>query len=209
MPVVDALLLGLAIGLGAGISPGPLLVLVIAQSLRSGWPAGVLAACSPLVTDALVVAGSLLVLVHLPHRALDVLGVVGGVAVVALGVRTVAEARTATLSVPPGLRTGPWSLHDLLRAAAVNLVSPHPWITWTVALGPLVVRTWRSSEPAAVLLVAGFYVALVGAKIALAVLVDRGRRPLRDAAYRRAVLGAAILLVAAGVALVVEFASTL
>ena len=208
MPVVDALLLGLAIGLGAGVSPGPLLVLVIAQSLRSGWPAGALAACSPLVTDALVAAGSLLVLAHLPHRVLDVLGVVGGVAVVALGVRAAEEARTATLSVPPGLRTGPWSLPDLLRAAAVNLVSPYPWVTWTVALGPLVVRTWRSSTPAAVLLVAVFYIALVGARIVLALLVDRGRRRVRDAAYRRAVLVAAILLVAAGVALVVEFAST-
>ena len=42
---------GLALGLYAGISPGPLLSLIIAESLRGGWPAGFRIALAPLVTD--------------------------------------------------------------------------------------------------------------------------------------------------------------
>jgi threonine/homoserine/homoserine lactone efflux protein len=104
---VDALFLGLTIGLAAGVSPGPLLVLVITSTLRSGWRAGALAACAPLLSDAIVVGGVLLVLDRLPERSLSVLGVVGGPS--------------------PALR----------QAALVNVFSPHPWLTWATALGPL------------------------------------------------------------------------
>ena len=40
---MDALVLGLTIGLAAGVSPGPLLLLVIIQTLRSGWRAALTA----------------------------------------------------------------------------------------------------------------------------------------------------------------------
>jgi threonine/homoserine/homoserine lactone efflux protein len=87
----------------------------------------------------------------------------------------------------------------------VNLLSPHPWITWATALGPLVVTTWRTSHVGGLVLIAGFYTTLLGAKVVLAVLVGRGRRHLGGRCYTWALRGAAMLLAAAGVALVVEF----
>lgn len=65
---MDALVLGLAIGLAAGLSPGPLLVLVVTESLRSGWRGGMLTAAAPLLSDVVVVAGVLLLLQQLPSR---------------------------------------------------------------------------------------------------------------------------------------------
>jgi threonine/homoserine/homoserine lactone efflux protein len=200
---VRALLLGLSIGLAAGISPGPLLVLVITSTLRSGWRAGAVAACAPLVTDVVVVAGTLLVLDHLPPRALGVLGVIGGAVVVGTGIRVLREARTAGLVPAAGSPR-----RALRQAAVVNLLSPHPWVAWATALGPLTIATWRQGAGGAVALVAGFYVTLVGAKIAVAVLVAGGRHRLTDAGYRRALAAAGALLVAAGIALIVEFGPT-
>jgi threonine/homoserine/homoserine lactone efflux protein len=205
---VDALLLGLSIGLAAGISPGPLLVLVITSTLRSGWRAGTLAACAPLVSDLLVVTLTLLVLDHLPHQALGVLGVVGGVLVGLTGVRTILESRSATLT--PDQASGPSSsIRALRQAAIVNIVSPHPWIAWATALGPLVISTWRDGAAGGVALVAGFYLMLVGTKVAVAFLVAGGRRRLTDGGYRKALAAAGSLLVLVGVALIVEFAPTL
>ena len=203
---MNGLLLGLSIGLAAGISPGPLLVLVITSTLKSGWRAGALAACAPLVSDVIVVTAVLVVLDRLPHQALAVLGVVGGALVVGTGILTAREARTASL-VAGGSSGSP--ARALRQAAVVNLLSPHPWISWATALGPLTISTWRSGPGSAVALVVGFYVMLVGAKIGVAGLVAGGRRRLTDTGYRRALLGAAGLLVLAGVALIVEFAPKL
>ncbi len=200
---MEPLVLGLAIGLAAGVSPGPLLALVVTESLRSGWRAGVLTAAAPLVTDAVVVGGVLLVLQHLPARALPVLGVVGGAYVVRSAVATWCEAGTV-----PGQDGSAATAAGvtLRRAALVNVLSPHPWIAWATALGPLTVVTWRSSPVAGVALVAGFYVSLVGAKAVLAVLVAGGRHRLTGRGHRRALRASAVLLGFAGAALVAEFA---
>jgi threonine/homoserine/homoserine lactone efflux protein len=206
---VDALLLGLSIGLAAGISPGPLLVLVITATLRGGRRAGLLTAVAPLVTDLVVVGVTLLVLGRMPARALGVIGLAGAAFVLWTGVSTVREARSVTLSerVAGGERASGWAA--LRKGAVVNLLSPHPWISWMTALGPLVVRTWRSGPVSGVLLVAGFYVTLVGAKALLAAAVASGSHRLTDAGYRRALTGAGLLLIVAAVALAAEFAPTL
>jgi threonine/homoserine/homoserine lactone efflux protein len=205
---VEALAVGLTIGLAAGISPGPLLVLVITSALKSGWKAGALAACGPLMSDLFIVGTTLLVLERLPHWALPALGVVGAAFVVWTGVQTMRDARGATLD-PAGAAPTLTPLGAWRQAATVNVLSPHPWVAWATALGPLVVSTWRDSHPSAVWLVAGFYVTLVGAKIGVAALVAGGRRHLGDTGYRRALVGAGALLVLAGVALAVEFAPQL
>ncbi len=200
---MQTLALGLAIGLAAGISPGPLLVLVVTESLRSGWRAGVLTAAAPLASDAVVIVGVLVVLQHLPDRALPVLGVVGGGYVIWSAITTWRDADATPLQhegAAPSLATA------LRRAALVNILSPHPWIAWATVLGPLTVRAWRSSPGAGVALVAGFYVALIGVKAVLAVLVAGGRSRLRGPGYRSALRGSAVLLALAGVALVLEFA---
>jgi threonine/homoserine/homoserine lactone efflux protein len=241
---VDALGLGLALGLAASISPGPLLVLVVTSALRSGRRAGVLTACAPLLSDAVVVAVTLLLLDRLPPQVLGVLGVVGAVFVVWSGVQTIREARSASLNggsaadqdpppkpaegragrasqgSPPrgtlnsilptgsdnsGAASGALAL-ALRRAVLVNLLSPHPWIAWATALGPLTITTWRTSAVAGAAFLIGFYLTLVGGKIVIALVVARGRRHLGDTGYRRALTAAGVLLVLAGVVMGVEFA---
>lgn len=205
---MDALLLGLSIGLAAGISPGPLLVLVVTSTLRSGWRAGALSACAPLVSDLLVVGGVLLVLDRLPEQSLAVLGVVGGALVIVSGVRTCLESRSAELV--RGDDTAPRSsMRALRQAALVNLISPHPWVAWATALGPLTISTWRDGAGGGVALVVGFYVMLIGAKIAVAALVASGRDRLSVAGYRRALFSAGVLLSLAGTFLLLEFAPQL
>jgi threonine/homoserine/homoserine lactone efflux protein len=208
MSPVQALLVGLGLGLAAGISPGPLLVMVVASTLRGGLRHGMAVAASPLLSDLVVVSVVLLALGRFPVRWVSWLGVAGGVLVALLGVVTVRDGRGAAVPCDGG--TGPEPVASALRRGwAVNLVSPHPWIAWLTALGPLTVSTWRGSPLAGVLLVAGFYVTLVGSKVAVAALVAGGRRRLTDAGYRRAVVAAGAALVVLGCVLLVEFARLL
>ncbi|USQ79060.1 LysE family transporter [Ornithinimicrobium faecis] len=201
---MNGVLVGLALGAAAGISPGPLLVLVITSALRGGSLAGVVAACAPLVSDVLVIAGTLLVLNQLPVQAVGWLALGGAVFVAWIGLQTVLDARGARL-VAGAANERAEARAALRRAAMVNLLSPHPWLFWATVLGPLVLTTWRSAPIEAVALVLAFYVAIVGSKALIAVLVARGRHLLSDRAYRWALVIAGVLLVAAAVALAVEF----
>ncbi|MGB8020826.1 MAG: LysE family transporter [Candidatus Nanopelagicales bacterium] len=197
------LLLGLSIGFAAGISPGPLMLLVVTATLRLGWRAGVLTAISPLITDLVVVTLVLIVLDQLPMQALGLLGVIGGLFVILLGAQTIIESRDASL--PAGVGGSLPAGSTLRRASVMNLTSPHPWIAWATALGPLTVATYQRGAGGAVALVAGFYAALVGSKVILAVTVSGARRKLDDRRYRSALRLAGGLLVLLGVLLAAEF----
>lgn len=201
---MDPFLIGLALGVGAGVSPGPLFVLVVTSALRSGWRAGALAALAPVVSDLVVVAGVLLVLDLLPDRALPVLAVAGGLFLLWTAFVTVGDARTATLEVSAEERRRA-GRQALWQAGLLNLLSPHPWLFWATVLGPLAVSTWRTSTIGAILLVGAFYIGIVGAKVLLAVVVAGGRRWLTDRSYRRLLVIAGLLLAVVGILVLAEF----
>lgn len=202
--VLAALTSGLGMGLAAGVSPGPLLVLVVTSTLRGGLRNGIAVAAAPLLSDLVVVTAVLLLLSDLSATALGWLGVAGGVLVVLVGVQTVREGRTATLEVADGAPAPPVR-KALGQAALVNLLSPHPWVSWVAVLGPLTITFWRESPWAGAAVVFGFYLTLVGSKAALAAVVGSGRRRLTDASYRRTVVIAGVALVALGLVMLVEF----
>ncbi len=205
---MDALILGATIGLAAGVSPGPMLFLTITSALRSGARAGVIVACAPLFSDIVVVTVTLVVLGQMTDLVLSVIGVVGGLFVGWLGVRTWLEARTASLRQAGDQPRGS-TFVALREGVVVNLLSPRPWIAWTTALGPLTLAAWREEPASAVVFVFAFYALLVGAKVALALLAGQGRRRLTDPGYRNALRVAGGLLVATGVVLLVEFGGSL
>src|SRR5690606_7525724 len=200
---MEALIAGLALGVGAGVGPGPLLVLVVTVTLRSGVRAGLLTAAVPVLTDALVVGLAVTVLRQAPERPRAAPGGGGAPRGGLTGIPTRRDARDARLEAGELVREPAWV--TLRRAFAVNIVSPHPWVAWLTVLGPLAVAYGRTATVGGVVFVAAFYVGIVGAKAALAVLVGLGRRRMRDAGYRRALLTAGALLVGAGVAMGVEF----
>lgn len=188
------LLLGITLGFGAGISPGPLLTLVITTTLARGFGAGLRVAVAPIVTDAPIVVLVLLTLNSLPPWAVMGLSVAGGLFVIYLGVETWRSAPAASLSAQadaPGRQ-------DLWRGALVNLLSPHPWLFWIGVGGPLLLTAWASGVWHAIAFLLGFYGLLIGSKIALAWAVGRGRTRLGTQWYRRLLYGGGALLIGMG-----------
>jgi threonine/homoserine/homoserine lactone efflux protein len=92
----------------------------------------------------------------------------------------------------------------VLRGAAVNALSPHPYLFWAAVGGPIVVRTWPGNRPGTVCFLAGFYVFLVGSKVGIAVLVGQTRRFVAGRLYRGAMRAIGVLLLAFSVRLLVE-----
>jgi threonine/homoserine/homoserine lactone efflux protein len=192
-------LLGLSLGFSAGISPGPLLTLVITRTLGRGFGAGLRVALSPLITDAPIILITLLLFNALPPLLEQVITVTGGLYIIYLGVETIRSARHARLqtadATPAAARV------DLWQGALVNLLSPHPWLFWITIGSPTLSRAWQSGWPYALAFLVGFYSLLVGGKIVVAAAVAGGRRFLTDAWYRRLLWAAGLLLCLFGVLL--------
>ncbi len=186
-------LFAISLGLGAGITPGPLSSLVMQESLRHGWKSGVCVALAPPVADVLIVGLVLAVLHQLPPVSFSVLSLIGGCYVCYLGWETL---RTP---VPPGAEAGGAGgvLLGFRKGLLVNVLNPHPYIFWLTVGGPLVSDNARHDIwlPIVTFLL-GFYGSLVGSKVLLAVLVHGGRARLHGRGYRTALRlsGASLLL---------------
>ena len=198
---MHVLVIGIGLGLGAGLAPGPLLALVITTSLTRGFRAGLRVALSPLVTDSIMIAVSVLLVRELPARAAGVLCVVGGLYVVWLGVEALREAPVALEATD-----GP---DPLRRGLLVNLLSPHPWLFWLTVGGSVVVSAWSEAPAYAVIFVVAFFAVMIGTKVVVAAVVATSRRALTEQGLHRAHRSAGALLLIAGLLLIAEFARQL
>jgi threonine/homoserine/homoserine lactone efflux protein len=198
---VHALLLGLSLGIGAGVAPGPLLAVVIRSTLEGGFAAGARVAVGPLLTDVPIIGVAAILAAALPEEALAGLGIAGGLFLVWLGVEALRDVPAPVEQATSGT-AAPAAAGSLKRGAVVNLLNPHPWVFW-IAVGVPILGDGTVGQAA--LFLVPFYAMLVGSKLTVAALLGAGReRLLRGAGYRWALRGSGVLLLAAGVALAVE-----
>jgi threonine/homoserine/homoserine lactone efflux protein len=183
-------LAGAVLGATAGLSPGPLLTLVIRETLCGGVAAGARVAASPLLTDLPIIALCVAAL-GAASRVEPLLGAValGGSAFL------LHMARETWRSGPPDLDAPPGPSRSLARGVVTNLLSPHPYLFWMAVGGPMLVRSWAEDHGAPFVFLAGFYVLLVGSKLGVAVLVGRSRAALTGGAYRVVLRALAVALV--------------
>ncbi|HRC77967.1 MAG TPA: LysE family transporter, partial [Kouleothrix sp.] len=87
--MLTSLILGLSYGFAAGVSPGPMLGLVITQTLQRGWRAGNLVALAPLLSDLPIIVLAVVLIDRLPPAAIGWLGIIGGLFVIYLGAESV------------------------------------------------------------------------------------------------------------------------
>lgn len=177
--MLEFVAVGTLLGLSAGFSPGPLLTLVVSETLRHGVGAGVRVALAPLLTDLPIIAVAVFVLAGLASHT-EILGgvsVVGAVVVAYLGYECL---RTTDLVV----RDDGGSSRSLRRGVLVNFLSPHPYLFWLSVGAPTVMKARGQSLGAAVAFVGSFYSCLVGSKVFLAWGAGRAGAHLRGPAYR-------------------------
>lgn len=189
---------GVVLGLSAGFSPGPLFTLVIAQAMRHGAREGAKVALVPLFIDPPVAVLSVLVLTHLTAFKM-ILGGISLLGSVVVGYIAYEGMRTTGYDVAEGVEGAPRSL---AKGLLVNFLSPHPYLFWLTVGGPIALRGWECSPAAGVAFVTGFCVAIVGAKVALAVSAGTSRRFLTGNGYRWVMRGLGALMAVFAVLLV-------
>ena len=191
---MEFLTMGLALGLYAGWAPGPLLALVVSETLRHDVASGMKVAVAPMVTDLPIILLTVFVL----SRFSRFHGVLGGISLIGGGfLLYLAYGCLRTKGIDLEIRkerTG-----SLARGILVNALSPHPYLFWFSVGAPIIVRAMKQGVQAPLAFVAGFYVLLVGSKIALAFLVGRFKAFLSGRAYRMIMgfLGVMLIVLAA------------
>jgi len=194
--VLPFLICGVILGVSAGLSPGPLLTLVISHTLAHGVREGVKVAFAPLITDIPIILISTAILAQLTHAhaILGLISIAGGFFVLYLGCENLRSGI-------PDSNAGRSQPQSLSRGVLVNALSPHPYLFWLTVGSPTMIKAWAKSPPAAAAFVAGFYACLVGAKVSIAVLIGQSRQLLIGNIYRYVMRILGILLLAFGLLL--------
>jgi len=203
--MLEAFGTGMLFGLSAGLAPGPLLALVIAQTLRFGAGQGVRVALAPLITDLPIIVGCVLLvgsaasLGWLPAA----ISLAGAVFVTALALDT----WRAEPAGGPAAHEAPQSW---MRGVTVNLLSPHPYLFWLLVGAPtLVAATATAGLAGGGAFAVGFYGCLVGSKMTLALLTARAGRLVAGRGWRVIMRVLALALAVFAVGLLREAVLTL
>ena len=172
------LTMGAVFGLTAGISPGPLLTLVISETLRHNKTEGVKIAVAPLITDIPIVLLTIFILSKMASSdfVLGIISILGGFFIAYLGYDSI-KSRGIEIDIqnlkPKSIRKG----------IIVNILSPHPYIFWLMVGAPITVKAYQANPFAAFAFIIAFYLLLVGSKISIALVVDRSRAFLKNKVF--------------------------
>ena len=192
------LLQGAALGLTAAASPGPLQTYLISETLRGGWRRGALVSLAPLVSDAPVVLGILLLLNQMPPWLLRGVSLVGGVYVLYLAWGMWKEWRAGAGNEIPEMEK---SRGSFKKAVLMNLLSPGPYTFWSLLAGPILLEALRLNAAYGAAFLGGFYGVFVGGMLVMAGLFHQARRFGPDVIRGLLLVSLLVLVVFGGVLL--------
>jgi threonine/homoserine/homoserine lactone efflux protein len=187
------LMSGVVFGLSSGLIPGPLLTLVISETLKHGIREGIKISIVPLLSDLPIVLVTILILTRLSdiRPALGIISILGTIFLFYLAIESLSfrgseiDAEAKPQSVKKGVIT--------------NLLNPNPYIFWLSIGAPTVVKAMDIGLLSASLFIFFFYFSLVGSKIIVAFVTGRSRHFLKSGnfIYTIRALGLVLLIFAA------------
>ena len=175
---VTFLFSGVVFGLSGGLSPGPLLTLVISETLKHGAKEGVKVSMAPLLTDLPIVLITLFILSRLADilPLLGVISLLGGSFLIYLGYESL-SFKGVDLDVE---QMKPQSIK---KGVMVNFLNPSPYMFWFTIGAPLLLKALDVSAVSGAIFILGFYLFLVGSKVLIAVVVGKSRFFLKSKNY--------------------------
>jgi threonine/homoserine/homoserine lactone efflux protein len=174
----DYLITGIALGFVAGISPGPLLILVITETIKYNRKEGMKMAIVPLISDLPIVFLSIFI-IHKLSNFDNLFGIISLLGAAFLMYLAYENIRIKTMEI----RLEANENKTLRKGIIANLLSPHPYLFWMLVGGPITIKAYNNSLMAAFLFILGFYVFIVGTKIMVAHLSEKSKNILSSKYY--------------------------
>lgn len=176
--ILSSLTAGAVLGLSAGFAPGPLITLVIMQTLKHGMREGFKVCLAPLITDLPIILASIFVLNRLARfeRMLGVISCAGGFYVLYLAYEYI-RINPIALEAPKD------QPHSLRKGALINALNPHPYLFWITVGAPLFLKFMANNFFAPFLFISCFYVFLIGSKVSVTLIAGKSRTFLTSKGY--------------------------
>lgn len=165
------LLQGLTLGLSAAATPGNFQAFIIGQSLKNGWRHTLPGVLAPLLSDGPIILLMTFLLTQMPPTVLRAIQIIGGIFVIYLAWRSyLAYQNYRPISVSESPNQTLW------QAIGANLLSPGPYLFWSMLAGPVLVKAWGETPANGLVFLLGFYLTMVGGSAVLVILFSATRQ---------------------------------
>lgn len=175
---LEFLLSGIVLGLAAGLSPGPLIALIVSETLKYGRKEGINVAVSPLMSDSLIIIFTVVVLSTIVTNSviLGAISLLGACFLIYLGMANL----RARVKEPEG---SPLRRNAFLKGVITNLLNPSTYVFWLTIGSPMILESAQIHVSVSALFILGFYAALLGSQTTVAVAVGRSKTLVKSKYY--------------------------
>ena len=175
---------GIALGIIEGIKPGPLLTMVIRESLSKGLKAGMWTAAAPIFTDGPMIIASLLLAGWMATQPsiLFSISLLGALFLTKMGLECF------SLEAPDPDNTDIDASGSFKRGVVTNLLNPHVYMFWFLIGGPLMASAAEQEPLAPILYAICFLITIILVKASIAWLFVGGGTWLSPRKYRVAMV---------------------
>jgi threonine/homoserine/homoserine lactone efflux protein len=186
----ESLFPGIIFGMMAGLSPGPMLTLVVAETLKFGKEEGFKVAVSPLITDSTIILITLLVLSTLANHdvVIGLISIFGACYMVYIGLKNL-RTKTDKFEVAIVRKEA------FKQAIITNLLNPHTYLFWISVGSPIILETLKTDALAVIPFLLGFYALLIGSMTFVALVMDRSKSFVKSKYYSYVVRVLGIVLI--------------
>lgn len=193
--MLEYILFGGGYALAAAIQPGPLQAYFLSSVAQKGWKRTLPASLSPLLSDGPIAILVLFVINRFPENVGRVLQGAGGIFLIYLAWKSYRQWQQQDSESSEDSNPIPGTL---LQAAMVNLLNPHPYLGWSLVLGPAVLLAWKQDPLNAAALLIAFY-ATMTIVLALTILLFGTTQMLGQKGRRTLILISSLLLAMLGI----------
>ncbi len=186
---ISLLFSGVVFGLSGGLSPGPLLTLVVSETLKHGIKEGVKVSIAPLFTDPPIVIAAIFIL----SRVSDILPIIGAISLCG-GVFLVYLGYESIFFKGIDINDSLVKPQSVKKGIIANFLNPGPYLFWISIGSPLALKALDSGFTWALLFIAFFYLFLVGSKILVSVIIGKSRLFLKSRYYIYVIRSLGIIL---------------
>ncbi len=177
--MIHFLTIGILLGLSAGLIPGPLLTLVITETLQYDVKAGIKVSIVPIITDAPIIIAAFLLIPQLTNfnNILGIISIIGAFFILFMGYESI-KTQGITNFEFQAIKS-----RSLTKGILANILSPNPYLFWLSVGTPILAKALAINIFTPFIFIVSFYICLVGTKIILAILVGKSKTFLSGNKY--------------------------
>ena len=166
---------GLILGVTAGISPGPLMAVLISETLKGNIKNGLIISIIPVITDIPLIIFLVIFLKQMQYIDLltRILSFAGFVVLLYYGIK---DLLTDKIEINLDVS----KISSFRKGFITNLLNPHPYIFWGLVGVPFMIN---GNIIQMVLFVVSFFTGIVGSKIIIALLTERSKKFVQSRYY--------------------------